>query len=171
VVSGTHKVGKVVDHHFSLGAGSLVVDEKVQEGPWRSTNYEIGDALLFHSLTVHKALPNVTADRMRISLDNRYQSVHEPIAEHMLTPHLSQDIAYDWHDVYADWSDDTLKYYWKGRDQATVPRDMSYGERGFAEAVERALQGDPAARLHLERIVRRDPTSDNARKAAAALSS
>ena len=169
VVPGTHKVGEVVDHHFSLGAGSLVVDDKVQKGPWLSTNYEMGDALLFHSLTVHKALPNVTHDRMRISLDNRYQSIHEPIAEHMLTPHLSQEMAYDWDDVYANWSDDTLKYYWTGREQATVPRDMSYGERGFAEAVERATQGDPAARLHLERIIRRDPESENGRKAAAAL--
>ena len=124
---------------------------------------------MFHSLTVHKALPNVTEDRMRISLDNRYQSVHEPIAEHMLTPHLSQDIGYDWGDVYANWTDDALKYYWTGREQATVPRDPSYGERGFADAVERAMRGDEAARLHLERILRRDPTSDNARKAAAAL--
>jgi ectoine hydroxylase-related dioxygenase (phytanoyl-CoA dioxygenase family) len=38
-----------------------------------------GDAILFNCLTVHRALPNVTPDRVRISVDFRYQPASEPI--------------------------------------------------------------------------------------------
>ncbi len=44
--------------------------------------------LVFHSLTMHKALPNATQDQVRISLDNRYQRVRDPIDEGALKPHL-----------------------------------------------------------------------------------
>jgi hypothetical protein len=38
----------------------------------------MGDALIFPSLTVHQALPNLTQDRLRVSLDNRYQALSQP---------------------------------------------------------------------------------------------
>ncbi len=169
VAPGTHNVGAVVDHRFSLGAGQLQAD--AQDVPWLTTDYEPGDALLFHSLTLHKALPNLTEDRLRVSLDNRYQAADAPIAEHMLAPHLTQDApgAITWDDVYADWTDDRLQYYWTERGGPVVPRDTSYSDRGFADALARAKRGDADARLHLERALRRDPDSDRGRQAAAAL--
>ena len=90
VLPGSHKIGKVREHHFSLGAGGLAVDESELTGHWLSADYEAGDALIFPSLTVHQALPNYTEDRLRISLDNRYQAQGEPIAQHMLDPHLTR---------------------------------------------------------------------------------
>ena len=79
VLPGSHKVRKVLPHHFSPGAGGLIIDLVAETPrhpelakPWLSTNFEIGDTLFFPALTVHKALPNVTADRMRISLGNRH---------------------------------------------------------------------------------------------------
>jgi 1-deoxypentalenic acid 11beta-hydroxylase len=47
----------------------------VQE--WLTTDYHPGDLLIFHSLMIHRALPN-TSDRIRLSLDARYQPVSEP---------------------------------------------------------------------------------------------
>jgi ectoine hydroxylase-related dioxygenase (phytanoyl-CoA dioxygenase family) len=41
--------------------------------PWLSTDYRIGDILLFHGHTLHKALDNRSKDRMRVSLEYRYQ--------------------------------------------------------------------------------------------------
>jgi ectoine hydroxylase-related dioxygenase (phytanoyl-CoA dioxygenase family) len=37
-----------------------------------------GSVLLMHSRTVHSSLPNRTPDRVRLSLDLRYQSVQAP---------------------------------------------------------------------------------------------
>lgn len=39
-----------------------------------------GDAILFNCLTVHCALPNMTRDRVRLSVDYRYQPANEPIS-------------------------------------------------------------------------------------------
>ena len=169
LLPGSHKKNVVFDHHFSLGAGALIVDEEEQVGDWLTTNYEIGDSLIFHSLTVHEALPNVTADRIRISLDNRYQAKEHPIAEQMLLPHLALDGKPGWDEIYADWESEQLQYYWQKLDMTVVPRDTSFGEKGFAEALHQARIGNPRARLHLERIVRRDPTTEQAQAAAKAL--
>ena len=42
ILPGSHKQSRVLDHHFSLGAGALAVDETQQDGRWLTTNYEIG---------------------------------------------------------------------------------------------------------------------------------
>ena len=169
VLPGSHKSNKVLEHHFSLGAGGLCVNTDDLEGDWHSTNYEIGDTLIFPALTIHKALPNLTEDRLRVSLDNRYQAVDAPIAEHMLEPHLNIFNALQWEDVYRDGHSDELKYYWKVHELTVIPRDFSYGNRGFEEALELARGGDARAVLHLNRIITRDATTEPAVRAAAAL--
>ena len=50
--------------------------ERIQQN-WLTANYRPGDLLIFHSLMIHRALPN-TSDRIRLSLDARYQPVSEP---------------------------------------------------------------------------------------------
>ena len=50
--------------------------ERIAQG-WLTTDYRPGDLLIFHSLMIHRALPN-TSDRIRLSLDARYQPVSEP---------------------------------------------------------------------------------------------
>jgi hypothetical protein len=172
VLPGSHKVNQVLDHHFSLGAGGLYVDTEQEVEThkelgvaWHTTNYEIGDTLIFPALTIHKALPNESDDKLRVSLDNRYQAVGDPIAAHMLEPHLSLQSKLTWEEVYRNWQTDDLKYYWKQVDNPVVPRDTSYAEKGFAEAVELARHGDARAQLHLKRIVKRDPDSPMGRTA------
>ncbi len=173
VLRGSHKVSRVLEHHFSLGAGSLHLNSEDYGElgtDWRSTDYQIGDTLIFPALTVHQALPNLTEDRLRVSLDNRYQRVGDPIAEHMLTPHLSNFSPFSWKDVYADWSSDEGKYYWHELDNPVVPRDTSYSDQGFDEAIEQARAGDRKARHHLSRIAKRDPHGEQGRRASALLS-
>ena len=169
VLPGSHKINKVMEHHFSLGAGSLCVREDELSGEWHSTNYEVGDTLIFPALTIHKALPNLTEDRLRVSLDNRYQAVDDPIAEHMLEPHLNIFNALKWEDVYHNWESDELKYYWRDRALTVLPRDFSYGNKGFEEALELARDGDERAIIHLNRAIKRDATTELAQRATAVL--
>lgn len=169
ILPGTHKHNSVFDHHFSLGAGSLSVDSAHKEGEWVTTNYEIGDCLIFHSLTLHQALPNLTTDKMRVSLDNRYQSVGESISDGQLQPHLNGISPLTWEEVYAGWSSLELQYYWRNVATSVVANDPSYKERGFTEAVSLAQKGDLKALLHLKRVIGRDPLSDQAKVAKKAL--
>ena len=49
--------------------GAAVSDDSV----WATSDYECGDVLMFHCLTVHRAMDNVSPDRLRVSVDYRYQ--------------------------------------------------------------------------------------------------
>jgi Phytanoyl-CoA dioxygenase (PhyH) len=44
---------------------------------WATTDYEIGDVLVFHCLTAHAALPN-RSHTLRLSQDSRWQSADRP---------------------------------------------------------------------------------------------
>ena len=160
VIPESHKVNRVLDHHFSLGAGALIVDETEHEEitpVWHSTDYEAGDALFFPMLTIHQALPNYTEDRLRLSLDNRYMIVGDNVAEHMLTPHSPSQLT--WEDIYPDWRHDDLKYYWKAYDNPVVAQDMSYREKGLLEAIDLARAGNEDAIFALKRSAKNDPDS------------
>ncbi|MCY4146087.1 MAG: phytanoyl-CoA dioxygenase family protein [Chloroflexi bacterium] len=166
VIPRSQRVQRVLDHHFSLGAGGLIVDETehAEINPvWYSAEYECGDALFFPALTIHKALPNTTEDRLRLSLDNRYVKVGEEIAEHMLLPHGPSKLG--WEDIYPHWQQDDLKYYWRDYDNPVVARDMSFKDKGWAEALSRARQGDEDAIYSLARAIKNDPKNpyDDAR--------
>ena len=169
VLPGSHKINAVMEHHFSLGAGSLCIHTDELEGQWHSTDYEIGDTLIFPALTVHQALPNLTEDHLRVSLDNRYQKLGDTLSEHMLEPHLNIFNNLTWEDVYKDWKNDDLKYYWENQDNRIIPRDLSYSEKGFAEALELAKAGDERAYIAMNRAIRRDPNSPQAQAARKAL--
>ena len=170
ILPGTHKAEIVYDHHFSLGAVGLNVDEQKVKGQWLTADYEIGDCLIFHSLTLHKALPNITENKLRISLDNRYQSIENPIAEHQLNPHMAATYPFTWEEVYANWEEKDLQYYWLDKVQKIIPTDKSYIARGFTEALLLAKKGDSRAILKLKRITKLFPNSDEAKLAKEALS-
>jgi ectoine hydroxylase-related dioxygenase (phytanoyl-CoA dioxygenase family) len=85
VLPGSHRRG-FIEHGFDATkkyAGHGLADDQLsaKESDWRTSDFAAGDFLLFHSLTVHKALPNTCKDRLRISTDNRYQRAGEPIAD------------------------------------------------------------------------------------------
>ncbi len=158
VIPGSHKVNRVLDHHFSLGAGGLIVDETEHddiEPVWHTTNYEAGDALFFPALTIHQALPNATEDKLRLSLDNRYMVVGDNVAEHLLTPHDPSQLS--WDDVYPGWQSDDLKYYWKDYDNPVVERDLSYVDKARVEVIELAREGNEHAIYALKRGAKNSP--------------
>ena len=109
VMLGSHHNG-VYPVHSAYGAGGLGINTDVLPFPWATADYQTGDVLLFHSLTVHKALPNLTNDRLRLSTDFRYQPVSEPITEGSLLPHYAR---LSWEEIYAGWHSTRYQYYWR----------------------------------------------------------
>ena len=87
----------------------------------------------------------------------------------MTTPHLSNFSDFDWEDVYRHWTSDKFKYYWKSINNPVVPRDMSFSDKGFEEAVKLARTGNSHARHHLQRFVNRAPDSPEGQTAARVL--
>ncbi len=110
VLPGSHQSG-VYSVHKAYGAGGVGIDTDAIPAPWAGSDFEAGDVLLFHSLTVHKALPNLSPDRLRLSVDFRYQPLSHPIAPSSLEPHYQQQT---WEEIYADWTSDRYQYYWRG---------------------------------------------------------
>lgn len=53
------------------------------ERGWATTDYQVGDLLLFHCLTSHAALPNRSGG-LRLSQDSRWQSADLPAPAHMV---------------------------------------------------------------------------------------
>jgi len=90
---GSHRLG-FVEHtaHFAGAVGGRGVQPDELARPdvpvWHSTAFRPGDALFFHAFTVHKALPNLSGKRMRLSTDNRYQRPTDPIEPGALRPHF-----------------------------------------------------------------------------------
>lgn len=70
----------------ATGGSGVSVNEA--ETDWHTSDFKAGDALFFHSYTIHKALPNISGNRLRISTDNRYQRPKEDIHPDALQPHF-----------------------------------------------------------------------------------
>jgi hypothetical protein len=60
-----------------------VLRPEAAEAGWASTDFEVGDVLLFHGLTSHAALPN-RAGRLRVSQDCRWQPAAQSAPARML---------------------------------------------------------------------------------------
>ena len=165
VLAGSHQQG-VFEYHPELGAGGMGVDAEYLAGEWLTTDYRAGDALIFHSMTVHKSLPNTTLDRMRFSVDYRYQAASQPIVEAYLGPH---NVKSSWEEIYSGWKSKDLQYYWQNLDVKIGERDWSYYDKRDAEAMELAKKGDPIGRSALTRIIARDPRPEKKKAAEEAL--
>ena len=73
VVAGSHKLG-VVNHHTEEREGKFleVLDELVDDDRIVTCPMEMGDALVFHNLTLHRSLPHTTSQIIRWAIDIRY---------------------------------------------------------------------------------------------------
>ncbi|MGI8912216.1 MAG: phytanoyl-CoA dioxygenase family protein [Chloroflexota bacterium] len=109
IMAGSHPEG-VLPHVPALGAGGKGIVTEPLPYHWVAGPLHIGDALLFHSHTVHKGLDNVTADRLRLSVDYRYQGAAAPVHASSLLPHHGK---LTWEDIYAGWQSDQYQYYWR----------------------------------------------------------
>jgi ectoine hydroxylase-related dioxygenase (phytanoyl-CoA dioxygenase family) len=52
---------------------------------WSTADYGVGDVLIFHGLTLHRASPN-QGDMLRLSMDCRWQEASEPVNDECLQP-------------------------------------------------------------------------------------
>ena len=115
VLAGSHR-GGVYPVKPALGAGGLGIDTAPLETDglrWVGGDYEVGDALFFHSHTVHKARPNQSPDRIRLSVDYRYQGCSKPVTEGSLLPHFNR---MSWDEIYKGWTSAKYQYYWNAFD-------------------------------------------------------
>ena len=115
LVPGSYRWG-VLPTQQTYGAGGAAV-ETPEDCPWAVADYACGDVVIFHSLTVHQGRDNATRDRLRLSVDFRYQPLDQPVQPSSLEPHMATTYKYSWEDVYAAWNTqgDSLPYYWKSQ--------------------------------------------------------
>lgn len=118
VLTGSHKFG-VLPVSRSLGAGGLRAHFEKIGGEWLSSPFENGDILFFHSHTVHRGLPNLSGNRLRLSADFRYQRASDPVMDKVLTPHQGR---LSWEEVYRGWQSDRYQYHWQRFDLTLVQK-------------------------------------------------
>lgn len=122
VLAGSH-THSILPVHKAAGAGGLGVDVDNLGHTWHGGDFAAGDVLIFHSHTVHRAIPNRTEDQLRISVDYRYQGVSQPIVADGLLPHYNR---LTWDEIYAGWTRSELQYYWRDLGLQVVERDRSF---------------------------------------------
>lgn len=110
ILERSHKDG-VLSYKESQGAGGLEAYLCDLDLVWARGDYHVGDVVTFSSRTVHRALPNQTGDRVRLSCDFRYQRLDEEINDRSLQVHCG---VLSWEDVYADWPENGIQWYWRG---------------------------------------------------------
>jgi len=102
-----------------------------------------GDVLIFHSLTVHAAAPNLS-DRLRLSLDCRFQDARRVLNPSNLV--FAGESGKSWEKTYAGWNSDDLKFYWKG-----IPLNLKPTRGELMHLAETAES--PAGRARYARMV------------------
>lgn len=108
VLRQSHRLGYIPIQQAE-GAGEIAVQLCPGEDTWISGGFEMGDVLTFPSFTVHKALKCQFPDRIRLSLDVRYQPVSEIVEYKSLIPHCELS----WDQIYSGWETQDLQYYWR----------------------------------------------------------
>lgn len=126
VLKGSHKLG-LMPLDYSLGAGGRQarLSEQARNLSWQAGDFKSGDVLIFGSMTVHRALPNLSGDRFRLSVDFRYQQEGQALTPRVLEPHFGR---LSWREIYAGWSSTDLQYYWKDKEFSLVEWDEKLHE-------------------------------------------
>jgi len=104
---------KEASHLFGLQTtDGYIQRETAPGGEWVGGPINAGDAVMFHSLTVHSSTLS-TSDRLRFSVDCRFQSYDEAVSPlEIVFPNQAKG-GRTWETTYADWERDDLKYYWR----------------------------------------------------------
>ena len=130
LLRGSHRLG-LVHTEPAPGAGGVRLRDVKNDNPeWMTADFEAGDAVLFHSLIAHAGMPN-TADRIRLSVDYRYQPASEPVTHMTLAPHF-----YDRLPDLAPWSEFTAG--WQSTTWISVPDNIRVIRSGILEVFNRS---------------------------------
>jgi ectoine hydroxylase-related dioxygenase (phytanoyl-CoA dioxygenase family) len=110
ILEGSHRFGIIKHEDENLHVPEIASAEAMG-GEWAGGEINAGDVLIFHSLTVHAASPNLSK-KMRISLDCRFQDYRRVLNPSNLA--FAGDSGKSWERIYESWPSEDLKYYWKG---------------------------------------------------------
>ena len=109
ILEGSNHLGYIKHEEDNLHVPEIPSEAAIH-GDWVGGRIDAGDVLIFHSLTVHAASPNMS-DRLRISLDCRFQDYSR--AFHPANLAFAGESGKSWEKTYAAWQSNNLKYYWK----------------------------------------------------------
>jgi ectoine hydroxylase-related dioxygenase (phytanoyl-CoA dioxygenase family) len=109
IKEGSHRFGFQRHEDENLHVPEISASETAG-GDWVAGRINSGDVLIFHSLTVHAASPNLSR-QLRISLDCRFQDYARAINPAVLA--FAGESGKSWEKTYSGWHSDELKYYWK----------------------------------------------------------
>jgi Phytanoyl-CoA dioxygenase (PhyH) len=113
LLPGSHKRG-VREVFQAEGVGGVQCEIFADEDVWHVSDIEQGGVIIFHSCCVHKAEPNTTQEKVRISIDTRFCDYGAPVFTLNMEPHHGWRIDdFDWHSIYSDWQDGDLQFYWQ----------------------------------------------------------
>jgi radical SAM superfamily enzyme YgiQ (UPF0313 family) len=73
LLAGSHRGGLRAHAPVRKDSDGVIGADVASDAPWRSLDLNAGDVILFSSMTLHCALPNTTADQLRVSVDFRYR--------------------------------------------------------------------------------------------------
>ncbi|MGB6975383.1 MAG: phytanoyl-CoA dioxygenase family protein [Terracidiphilus sp.] len=109
ILEGSHRFGYLPHEETNLHVPEIRGGAAAEEN-WVGGQINAGDVLLFHSLTIHAASPNLS-NQLRISLDCRFQDYVRIFNPANLA--FAGESGKSWEKTYAGWRSETLKYYWK----------------------------------------------------------
>jgi ectoine hydroxylase-related dioxygenase (phytanoyl-CoA dioxygenase family) len=109
ILEGSHRCGIQSHERENLHVPEIPTGAAVGDG-WVGGHVNAGDVLIFHSLTVHAASPNLS-ERLRLSLDCRFQDARRVLNPANLV--FAGESGKSWEKIYAGWRSDDLKFYWK----------------------------------------------------------
>ncbi len=109
ILEGSHRFGIQPHQREGLHVPEIPAGSEIGSG-WAGGPVYAGDVLIFHSLTVHAAAPNLS-HQLRLSLDCRFQDARRVLHPSNLV--FAGESGKSWEKTYAGWRSDKLKYYWK----------------------------------------------------------
>jgi ectoine hydroxylase-related dioxygenase (phytanoyl-CoA dioxygenase family) len=109
ILEGSHRHGIQLHERENLHVPEIPTASAIGD-EWVGGNVNAGDVLIFHSLTVHAASPNLS-NQMRLSLDCRFQDAQRTLNPSNLV--FAGESGKSWEKTYANWESDQLKFYWK----------------------------------------------------------
>lgn len=163
IAAGSHTLG-VLAFDLANGIGGVEIMDRL-EGRWVGGPVRAGDVLIFHSMVVHKGIPN-TGRKLRMSVDIRYQGITEPFCDRNADKPYGRPET--WEAMYTDWSDeqrDRLAYYWQRQSLTHAPFDSQWFDKRDALGFAYGENGDPRARSVLLRIAARDANPEKRARA------
>ncbi len=109
ILQGSHRFG--VQNHVRENLHVPEIPDGAAMGDgWVGGHINAGDVLVFHSLTVHAAAPNLSG-QLRLSMDCRFQDVRRVLNPSTLV--FAGVSGKSWEKTYSGWNSDNLKFYWK----------------------------------------------------------